>query len=131
MGPTFSLARVADPDRRRCDVRIESTAALDGSQSAAHMTTACTVLYCFGCKFRTDCYEKSGRRVATRISTAPYFFFFIVSPSSRWCSIAGLSPKSSSSNTWRISISLSPACGFGQRFIQSIASCFDLTWMIQ
>src|SRR5688572_25547280 len=40
-------------------------------------------------------------------------------------------PKSSASNTWRISISLSSLCGFGQRFTQSMASCFDLTLQSQ
>jgi hypothetical protein len=58
-------------------------------------------------------------------------FFPICSPSLRWCSTASLSPKSSSSKIWRISISLSPSCGLGQRLIHSIASAFDSTWRIQ
>ena len=41
------------------------------------------------------------------------------------------SPKSSASNTWRISISDSPAIGLGQRFTHSIASSFDFTWISQ
>src|SRR6185369_6957818 len=40
-------------------------------------------------------------------------------------------PKSSASKTWRISISDSPGCGFGQRFTHSIASSSDFTWNIQ
>ena len=41
-------------------------------------------------------------------------------------------PKSSASNTWRISISDSvPGNGLGQRLTHSIASSFDLTWHIQ
>src|SRR5216684_2705518 len=36
-------------------------------------------------------------------------------------------PKSSASNTWRISISASPSWGLGQRLTHSIASSIDLT----
>src|SRR5216684_5149288 len=36
-------------------------------------------------------------------------------------------PKSSASNTWRISISASPSWGHGQRLTHSIASSIDLT----
>ena len=36
-------------------------------------------------------------------------------------------PKSSASNTWRISISDSPSCGLGQRLTHSTASSIDLT----
>jgi len=38
-----------------------------------------------------------------------------------------LGPKSSASNTWRISISASPSVGLGQRFTHSMASSFDFT----
>ena len=38
-------------------------------------------------------------------------------------------PKSSASNTWRISISASASIA-GQRFTHSIASSFDFTWIM-
>src|SRR6266542_3956678 len=62
-------------------------------------------------------------------------FFASSLPSSRARSIAGLSPNSSSSNTWRISISPSwpnsaPASK-GTRLAHSMASSSDLAWMIQ
>src|SRR2546422_5942974 len=68
---------------------------------------------------------------------ASYFFavFFRCSDCARRRSSCSLSsgvnsaPKSSASNTWRISISDSPlkGNGFGQRLTHSIASAFDFT----
>src|SRR2546422_564423 len=47
-------------------------------------------------------------------------------------STASLGPKSSSSNSWRISISpsLSSRAGLGKRRAHSIASSFDFTWIM-
>ena len=70
---------------------------------------------------------------APRGLTVDYFFFASSLSSLRASSIAGLGPKSSSSNNWRSSISPCTAspCGAGQRLAQSIASSFDLTRISQ
>ena len=68
------------------------------------------------------------------LSAVDYFFFASSLSSLRASAIAGLGPKSSSSNNWRSSISPSvpSPCGEGARLAQSIASCgFDLTWISQ
>src|SRR5882762_7412083 len=58
---------------------------------------------------------------------------FLAAAWARSCSSCFLSsgvssePKSSASNTWRISISASPSWGLGQRLTHSIASSIDLT----
>src|SRR2546426_265618 len=70
---------------------------------------------------------------------ASYFFavFFRLSDCARRRSSRSLAsgvnsaPKSSASNTWRISISDSPAWGLGQRLTHSIASSLDFTCQIQ
>src|SRR5712664_1593247 len=64
-----------------------------------------------------------------------YFFFAATCERKRSsCSFSSgvnSAPKSSASNTWRISISDSPAKGLGQRLTHSIASAFDFTCHIQ
>src|SRR3546814_12773302 len=56
----------------------------------------------------------------------PYTTLFRSSSCSRSSGVHS-SPKSSFSNTWRISTSHSPSSGFGQRLTHSMASSFDLT----
>src|SRR5205823_9282663 len=65
-----------------------------------------------------------------------YLFFFAAICARRRssCSLSSgvnSAPKSSASNTWRISISESSRIGLGQRLTHSIASCFDFTCQIQ
>src|SRR5262249_41127204 len=64
---------------------------------------------------------------------ATYFCFANCCSRARSCSTAALRSKSSSSKSWRISISpsLPSPCGPGARFAQPIASSFDFTWINQ
>ena len=65
--------------------------------------------------------------VGARVGARPYFFISI----SRKRSTASLGPKSSGSNSWRTSISLSDPSpwGLGKRLAQSTASSRDFTWI--
>src|SRR5258706_9968143 len=74
--------------------------------------------------------------VVLQSGAAGYLFFFAATCARRRssCSLSSgvnSAPKSSGSNTWRISISESSRIGLGQRFTHSIASCFDFTCQIQ
>jgi hypothetical protein len=67
-----------------------------------------------------------------QVGTAePPGYFFPPTPMSRKRSIVALSPKSSSSNSWRTSIShsLPRPAGAGKRFVHSSASSRDYAWM--
>jgi hypothetical protein len=76
-----------------------------------------------------------GYRLAAGMTGRKHHYFFFVSSLSslRALSIAGLGAKSSSSKSWRSSISHSAfsPCGAGARLAHSIASAFDLTWISQ
>src|SRR6266571_3693613 len=71
-----------------------------------------------------------------RSGATRYLFFFAAICARRRssCSLSSgvnSAPKSSASNTWRISISESSRIGLGQRLTHSIASSFDFTCHIQ
>ena len=81
-----------------------------------------------------DTPEKYFSTADPRFRDAYFFFANSARRCSSWARSSGVNsaPKSSASNTWRISISDSSfSNGFGQRLIHSIASAFDLTWRIQ
>src|SRR5206468_5392107 len=68
-------------------------------------------------------------QVAARWQRHEFWFFSICARRRSSCSRSwgvNSAPKSSASNTWRISISDSVPVGFGQRLTRSIASSLDL-----
>ena len=81
---------------------------------------------------RLDRAMRSRRR--SRPATTLWFCSACVAQCAPACSRSSgvnSSPKSSASNTWRISISARSSIGFGQRLTHSIASSSDLTWNSQ
>jgi hypothetical protein len=70
-----------------------------------------------------------GVEMGWRLTEARHDYFLVPTPITRKRSTASLGPKSSSSNSWRTSISpsLPSTAGLGKRFVHSIPSSLDFT----